>query len=306
MTTSPTAPTKRDSLKRFAWLSIGAALATMGLKTGAWALTGSVGLLSDAVESLVNLAGGVTALAMLTISARPADDDHHFGHGKAEYFASLTEGVLILVAAAAIAYQAIGRLLAPAPLDRLEFGLLISLVASAINFFVSRTLMRAGREHRSIVLEADAAHLMTDVWTSAGVIVGVGLVALTGWQRFDPIVALIIAANIVWTAIGLMRRSVDGLMDVALPAHEHDAIESVMTNYRGRGIAFHELRTRQSAARRFVSVHMLVPGAWSVHDAHHVAEDFESEVRTALGDATVVTHLEPIEDEISMHDGDAR
>ncbi len=292
----------RASLTKFAWLSIAAALITIAMKSGAYLLTGSVGLLSDAVESIVNLLGALMALGMLTIAARPADDKHTFGHSKAEYFASVVEGLLILVAAAGIAFTGVERLFNPRPLEQPGLGILVSIGASVVNFGVARVLMTAAKKHNSITLEADSQHLMTDVWTSAGVITGVGVVALTGWTRLDPIVALIVAVNIIWTGVGLVRRSVEGLMDSALPADEKQVIETVMLKYRQTGVEFHALRTRQSASRRFISVHLLVPGAWSVHDAHHLAEDFEGEIRAALGEAIVSTHLEPIDDEISMDD----
>jgi len=292
----------RSSLTKFAWLSIGAAVITIAMKSTAYLLTGSVGLLSDAVESIVNLLGAMMALGMLTIAARPADDEHSFGHSKAEYFASVVEGILILVAAAGIAYTGIERILHPRPLESVGIGVLVSIGASVVNFVVARILMTAGKKHNSITLEADSQHLMTDVWTSAGVIAGVGLIAVTGWNLLDPIVALIVAVNIVWTGVGLVRRSVDGLMDVALPAEEKKALEAVMAKYRLKKVDFHALRTRQAASKRFLSVHMLVPGDWSVHDAHHVAEDFEGDIRAALGEAIITTHLEPIDDEISMDD----
>ena len=292
----------RASLARYAWLSIGAALATIALKIGAYLLTGSVGLLSDAVESGVNLAGAVMALAMLTIAARPADEDHAFGHSKAEYFASGVEGLLILVAAAAIATTAVERLFDPHPLGQVGLGLAVSAGASVINLVVGLALVKVGKRRNSITLEADGRHLLTDVWTSVGVIVGVGMVALTGWNALDPIVALLVAANIVWTGVGFVRRSVAGLMDASLPPAEQQKVEGVLARYRLQGVEFHALRTRQAAARRFVSVHVLVPGALSVHDAHHLAEDLEHDIRTALGDAVVTTHLEPVEDEISKDD----
>lgn len=293
----------RASLTRFAWLSIAAAIATIALKSGAYILTGSVGLLSDAVESLVNLAGAVMALTMLIIAARPADEEHVYGHSKAEYFASFIEGLLILGAAAGIIITAIQRLLEPRPLEQLGIGLAVTLSASVINFVVARILLRAGKERNSITLEADAHHLMTDVWTSVGVIVGVAIAGFTGWIMLDPIVAILVALNILWTAFQLIRRSVQGLMDAALPASDQQAIESVMETYRTKGVDFHALRTRQAAARRFMSVHILVPGAWTVHDAHHVAEDFEADIRSALGGVvTVFTHIEPAEDHLSMED----
>jgi cation diffusion facilitator family transporter len=293
----------RASLTRFAWLSIGAALATITLKTLAYFLTNSVGLLSDAIESLVNLAGASMALIMLSIAARPADESHVYGHSKAEYFASITEGLLILGAATGIASAATDRLLHPREFEQLGFGLAVSLGASAINFIVARILLREGQARNSITLEADAHHLMTDVWTSAGVISGVALAGITGWNILDPLVAIAVALNIIWTGVKLVRRSVAGLMDAALPEREQKLIREVMGKYSEKGVNFHALRTREAAARRFVSVHMLVPGDWTVHDAHHVAEDFESEVRAVLGGVvTVFTHLEPVEDELSMED----
>ena len=290
------------SLKRFAWLSIAAALATIGLKTAAWWLTGSVGLLSDALESGVNLAGALMALAMLTVAAQPPDDDHAFGHGKAEYFASGFEGFLILAAAVGIAIAAVDRLLDPQPLDQIGIGLVVSVLASLINLATARVLLAAGREHRSITLEADAHHLMTDVWTSAGVIAGVGAVALTGWLWLDPLLALLVAANIIRTGWQLVHRSASGLMDTALPPEQHAAVVAALDSYRARGIDFHALRTRQAGARCFVTVHVLVPGAWSVQRGHDLLEEIEADIRRAIPHASVLTHLEPIEDPVSSHD----
>jgi cation diffusion facilitator family transporter len=293
----------RASLTRFAWLSIAAALGTISLKTGAYLLTDSVGLLSDALESLVNLAGAIMALIMLTIAARPPDESHVYGHSKAEYFASVTEGILILGAAIGIISAAINRLLQPREIEQLGLGLGVSVAASAINFTVARVLLREGRARRSISLEADSHHLMTDVWTSVGVISGVAVAGFTGWSILDPIVAILVALNIIWTGVRLVERSVSGLMDAALPSQEQRLIQDVMEKYRNQGVNFHALRTRQAAARRFISVHILVPGDWTVHDAHHVAEDFESDIRAALGSVvTVFTHIEPVEDELSMED----
>lgn len=293
----------RASLTKFAWLSIGAALATITLKTGAYFLTGSVGLLSDAIESLVNLAGAVMALIMLTIAARPADHDHVYGHSKAEYFASVTEGFLILGAAIGIIFTAVNRLIHPQPMEQLGVGIAVSVTASLVNLIVARILLDAGRKHHSITLEADAHHLMTDVWTSVGVIGGVAIAGFTGWIALDPLVAIAVALNIVWTGYQLIRRSVSGLMDEALPENEKKIIHDVMAKYRKVGIDFHALRTRQAAARRFMSVHVLVPGETTVHDAHHIVEVFEDEIRSSLGGAvTVFTHLEPVEDHLSMED----
>ncbi len=293
----------RAHLTRFAWLSIGAAVTTIALKGGAYFLTGSVGLFSDAMESLVNLAGASMALLMLIIAARPADESHVYGHSKAEYFASITEGLLILGAAVGIISAAINRMLHPRGLEQLGLGLTVSIAASTINFIVARILMNQGRKRTSITLEADAQHLMTDVWTSIGVIGGVAIAGFTGWIILDPLVAIAVALNILWTGFHLVRRSVYGLMDAALPTKEKNTIENVMKKYREKGMNFHALRTRQAAARRFISVHILVPGNWTVHDAHHVAEDFESNVREILGGpVTGFTHLEPVEDELSMQD----
>jgi len=293
----------RASLTRFAWLSIGAAVATIALKTGAYSLTGSVGLLSDAIESLVNLAGAVMALVMLIIAARPADEDHVYGHSKAEYFASVTEGILIFGAAIGIMVTAVQRLFDPRPIEQLGIGLGVSVAASLINFIVARILLTAGRKRNSITLEADARHLMTDVWTSLGVIGGVAVAGVTGWSILDPLVAIAVALNIVWTGFQLVRRSVSGLMDAALPENEQGLIQAVMKKYQERGVNFHALRTRQAAARRFISVHVLVAGDTTVHDAHHIVENFEDDIRAALGGAvTVFTHLEPAEDELSMED----
>jgi cation diffusion facilitator family transporter len=293
----------RSSLTRFAWLSIGAAVATITLKSVAYLLTGSVGLLSDAIESLVNLAGAIMALIMLTIAARPEDESHVYGHSKAEYFASLVEGVLILTAAGGIITAAVSRIFDPRPLQDLGIGLVVSAFASLINFIVARILLEQGRKRSSIALEADAQHLMTDVWTSIGVIGGVAVAGFTGWNILDPVLAIVVALNIIWTSIQLTRRSVMGLMDAALSKEEHSLIETVMDKYRERGVDFHALRTRQAAARRFISVHVLVPGEWTVPDAHHIAEDFEADIRSALGGVvTVFTHLEPAEDELSMED----
>jgi cation diffusion facilitator family transporter len=293
----------RASLTRFAWLSIAAAVTTILLKSSAYLLTGSVGLLSDAMESLVNLAGAIMALLMLTIAARPADESHVYGHSKAEYFASITEGILIIGAAIGIMSAAVSRLLHPRGLEQLGLGLAVSIAASIVNLIVSRILLREGKNRSSITLEADAHHLMTDVWTSVGVIGGVAVAGFTGWRNLDPLVAMVVALNIVWTGFQLIRRSVAGLMDAALPVHEQDLIKEVIKKYSERGVSFHALRTRQAAARRFVSVHMLVPGQWTVHDAHHIAEDFESDIRATLGGViTVFTHMEPVEDELSMED----
>jgi len=293
---------ERSSLTRYAWLSIAAAVVTIGLKSFAYLLTGSVGLLSDAVESLVNLVAAIIALSMLIIAARPADEEHPFGHSKAEYFASGAEGVLIFVAAVSIAVAAVQRILAPRAIEQPGAGLAVSTFASAINFIVARILLSVGKKQNSITLEADAHHLMTDVWTSVAVIVGVGAVAITDWELLDPIIALAIAANIVRTGVQLVRRSIAGLMDTALPPDEYDRVLRVLEKYKEQGVEFHALKTRQAAGRRFVSVHVLVPGRWTTHKGHHLVENVEKDIRDALAGVTVFTHLEPVDDPLSFQD----
>lgn len=294
---------ERPSLARVAWLSIGAALATMALKSLAFLLTGSVGLLSDAIESSVNLVAAVVALLALQIAARPADDTHHWGHGKVEYFAAGVEGLMIFVAAAAVIATAVPRLLHPQPLESVGVGLAVSAVAGAINLAVARVLLRTGRAHRSMTLTADGKHLMTDVWTSVGVILGVGLVALTGWQRLDPLVAVIVGVNILVAGSALIRNSTSGLMDAALPTSDLATIEAVLSRHRVDGkVDFHAVRTRASGQHRFVLFHLLVPGSWTVHEGHELAEQIEAEICAALPGASVTAHIEPIEDEASYTD----
>ena len=292
----------RSSLKKYAWLSIGAAISTIALKSLAFLLTGSVGMLSDAAESLVNLAGAVVALRMLAVAARPPDESHAYGHSKAEYFSSGIEGVLILIAAVMIAYAAIQRLFDPQPLEAVGIGIIVAVAASTINFFVARVLLKAGKQYDSITLEADGKHLMTDVWTSVGVIAGVAAVAITGWLRLDPIIALLVAVNIVWTAIGLLRRSAAGLMDASLPVDEQAVVVKVLDAYTALGAEYHALRTRQAAAQRFVSFHFLVPGFWTVQHGHAILEQIENEICQALPGAAVSAHLEPLEDPVSFQD----
>ena len=292
----------RASLTRFAWLSIGAALLTIGLKTVAYLITGSVGLLSDAVESLVNLVGGIMALAMLTVAARPADEDHAYGHGKAEYFSSGLEGGLILVAAVSIAVAAVMRLITPRPLQEVGAGLAVSIAASVVNLSVALVILRAGRKHNSITLEANARHLLTDVWTSVGVLVGVGLVVWTGWLWLDPVVALLVAANIIWTGVGIVRRSIGGLMDASISTNDLEVVRKVFAGYESGGVKFHALRTRQSGSKRFISVHVLVPGDWTVHRGHELLERIEADIRNRLSDAVVFTHLESLDDPASWED----
>jgi cation diffusion facilitator family transporter len=259
-------------------------------------------LLSDALESFVNLAGAMMALAMLTLASLPADDNHSHGHGKAEYFSSAFEGFLILIAAAGIAYAAIERLFNPQPLEAVGIGLAVSVIASVINLATSRILMKVGRKYKSITLEADAHHLLTDVWTSVGVIVGVGLVWVTGWLWLDAVIAFLVAMNIVWTGWQLLQRSAAGLMDVSIPEEEIQAVESILDRYRQQGLEFHALRTRQAGTRAFLSFHILVPGVWTVQHGHDWSERIEADLRRAVTHAHITTHLEPKEDPLSLAD----
>jgi cation diffusion facilitator family transporter len=292
----------RRFLTRFAWISILAAILTIALKGTAYLITGSIGLLSDAIESLVNLLGGIMALAMLTVAARPADEEHTYGHSKAEYFSSGVEGGLILVAALSIGVAAVTRLVHPRPLQEIGFGLGVSMAASVVNLIVALQLLRAGRKHNSITLEANAHHLLADVWTSVGVLAGVGLVAVTHWQRLDPIVALVIAANIIRTGVGIVQRSIGGLMDISLPPEDMAAVRKVLQTYEATGIQFHALRSRQAGAKKFVSTHVLVPGDWSVQRGHELLDKIEADIRQALPDTVVFTHLESLDDPASWED----
>lgn len=302
MTDTPSDNLPRASLTRYAWISIAAAVFTIGLKAAAYWLTGSVGLLSDALESVVNLIGALMALAMLTIAARPADEEHAYGHSKAEYFSSGTEGTLILVAAVSIAWTAIERLLNPQPLEQVGLGLGVSVAASVVNFGVARLLLSASRQHNSVTLEASSHHLMTDVWTSAGVLAGVGAVAVTGWLQLDSIVALAVAANIVFSGVGIVRKAVAGLMDTAVPDEERKVVQAALEPHLTGGVAYHALRTRLAGARRFVSFHVLVPGTWTVLAGHQLLERMEADIRKALPGTTVFTHLEALEDPTALKD----
>ncbi len=287
------------SLTRFAWLSIAAALVTIALKVTAYRITGSVGLLSDAAESLVNLVAAAVALVALRVSIRPADHNHDYGHGKAEYFSAGIEGLLIFVAAAAILVSAAHRFLNPAGLERLGLGVAVSAVASVINAVVGIYLIRVGRAHRSVTLVADGKHLIMDVWTSAGVIVGVLLVVLTGWQRLDPVVAALVGVNILVTGYRLVSQSVTSLLDAALPAQDVTRIEQVLAGYRCGEVDFVDLRTRESGRHRFVSLTVRVPGGWTVERGHQVADDVERAIAEALPQCVVQTHLEPHADSLS-------
>jgi cation diffusion facilitator family transporter len=292
----------RWSARSYAVLSIATAITTIGLKTGAYLFTGSVGLLADAIESGVNLAAAVVALWALTLAAKPADASHTFGYSKAEYFSSAVEGGLIIVAAISIAIAAWGRLLHPEPLMQLGLGLGLTLVATALNGGTALLLLQAGRRLRSITLRADAHHLFTDVWTSGGVVLAIVLVQVTGWLVLDPLIALMVAANIVWAGLRLLRETGSGLLDAALPEEEQQAIALILQEYQDQGMQFHALRTRLAGARRFVTFHLLVPGEWTVQYGHQLCEAIEIAIFRALPGTHVTIHLEPLEDPASWAD----
>jgi cation diffusion facilitator family transporter len=282
-------------LRGLIWFSIAAALITLAMKSTAYFLTGSVGLLSDALESCINLVAAITAFLSLSYAARPVDATHTYGHEKIEYFSSGLEGVLILVAGGGIIWAAVRRLIVREPLEAIGLGAGIALAASVVNFVVARMLLRAGRTHQSIILEADGQHLMSDVWTSVGVVSGLCVVWLTGWEILDPIIAIAVALNISWTGIGLIRRSFNGLMDHALPAAEQEAYRQAVLLQLPAGTNFHALRTRQAGARRFADFHLLVPGHLNVQEAHDLAEKIETALRALFPTLEVTIHIEPIE-----------
>ncbi len=291
------------SLTRYAWLSIAAAIATIALKSYAYWLTNSVGLLSDALESLINLVAAIIALIALSIAAKPADNSHPFGHEKIEFFSSGAEGIMILLAAFSIAIVAWERLQNPQAIQQIDIGLSISVFASLINLGVARILIAAGKKHHSITLEADGKHLMTDVWTTAGIIIGIGAIAglqffgHEGWEILDPIIAILVAINILWVGIGLMRRTFAGLMDVALSLEEQGRIIAILDDFElKQGIKYHALRTRYAGTQRFMSVHILVPGDWTIQQGHDLLESIETKISNEFTKIDIDTHIEPIED----------
>lgn len=293
---------RRKRLIRVISVSIAVAVLTIGMKVAAWLLTGSIGLLSDAAEAVVNLVAAGVALVVILWSTRPEDEDHTYGHEKADYLSAGLEGALIMLAAVTIAYAAIERLIHPAELTEVGIGLAVSAAASVLNLLTARLLIGTGQKESSLVLVADGRHLMTDVVTSVGVILGVGLVWLTGWNTLDPLIALVVAANIVRTGAGLVSDSMSGLMDKALPDDELARVGEVLDAYETRGIHFHALRTRKAGRRTFISIHVLVPGDWSVKEGHDLVEEVEEDLRDRFDQATVFTHLEPIDDPVSFED----
>ncbi|HTS84269.1 MAG TPA: cation diffusion facilitator family transporter [Usitatibacter sp.] len=286
----------------YAWLSLATSAVTIVLKFAAYWLTGSVGLLSDAVEALVNIAAALVALAVLTYSSHAPDREHNFGHEKAQYFSSGIEGGLIFVAAGAIVWSAVPRLVHPQPIEQVGLGLTLSVLAALANAGCAWVMLRAARAHRSITLEADARHLLTDVWTTLGVFVGVLLVQATGWLTLDPLIALAVAIQILWTGAHLMVRSFEGLMDRAMPEDELAVITGVLDTLRHEGGDYHALRTRMAGARSFVDVHVLVPGGLTVQAGHDLVERLENEIQSKLPHVEVLTHLEPLEDPKSWDD----
>jgi len=279
--------------RHYFWLSTAAALATIVIKTLAWWLTGSMGLLSDAMESFVNLAGATFALWMITIAKCPPDQDHPLGHSKAEYFSSGFEGLLIFGAAGAIIWSSILRLLTPQPLEALGLGLCLSFGASLINLFVALAMRRAAMRFRSIALEGGSQHLMTDVWTSGGVIAGLVLAWISGWLWLDAVVAIAVGTNILYIGWSLVRASAQGLMDAALPEENIAAIEQILQSFSGRGVSYANFRTRRAGSASFVYVTVLVPPSWTIVETHNVLDEIEAAIGEELSDTHVLTHAEP-------------
>jgi cation diffusion facilitator family transporter len=291
-----------QSARLYPLLSIAAAIITIALKTLAYFLTGSVGLLSEALESIINLVTAVFAFWALAYASRPPDEQHPFGHYKAEYFSSGLESTLIVIAAIGIAISAIHRLFQPEPLEQLGLGLAISLIATVINGLVALILLRASKRFRSITLRADAQHLLADVWTSVGVVIGVALVKLTGWLPLDSIVALLVAVNILREGLHVLTETAPGILDSAISTSDRQKIQGLLISFEAQGVQFHALRTRQAGSKQFVSLHVLVPGNWSVQDGHDLCEKVELAIACKLPGTYVITHLEPLEDPRSWAD----
>lgn len=293
---------QRPSLTKFAWLSIGAAIVTILIKLAAFFITGSVSLLSDALEAGINLIAAIIALVALKIVEQPPDDMHAYGHDKVEYFSSGIEGTLILFAAAGIIFVSIGRLLDPQPLEQVGLGLVLATLASVINLVVGQIQIRAGKKYDSITLEADGHHLMSDVWTSVGVVIGLTVATLTGLYWLDPVIAIVVGLKIGWEGVRIFKRSMMGLMDSAIVPEEREKIEAILDHYQEEGITWHALRTRQSGARRFSSVHILMPASWTIQQAHDLSERLEADIHKAVPNTSVFTHMEPIDDPAAQRD----
>ena len=298
-TTPPPAHDGPVRLARFMWLSLAAALLTMGLKALAAVITGSVGFLSDALESSVNLVAAIVAIIALRVAERPPDDNHDFGHGKAEYLSALVEGTMIFVAAAAIVWTSVDRLINPVAIERAGIGLVLTTAASLINLAVGLLLVRVGTRHRSITLVADGKHLLTDVWTSAGVLVGMVLVAVTGWAPLDPIVALAVGVNILVTGFGLARRSLAGLLSARLPAEDLAIVDDALEQFRAEGVEVRSVRSVESGRQRLVALEVAVPGTWTVHQAHELSDRVEAALDAALPRCVTLVHVEPHTEELT-------
>ncbi|MCX6731295.1 MAG: cation diffusion facilitator family transporter [Candidatus Roizmanbacteria bacterium] len=292
----------RFSSSKLAGVSIAASICTITLKLLAFFLTNSVSLLSDALESFVNLIAATITFFMVRLSLKPADETHPYGHGKAEYISSVAEGFFIIVAAGAIIFTAVQRLLNPISLDKPGLGLLFSIVASLINLGVGLVLIKNGKKRHSLALEADGHHLMTDVYTTAGVLVGLIIVYATRLYILDPIIAIIVGLNIISAGFSIMQKSLSGFMDSSIDKEYLDFVKSTFAEYKSQKIEFHGMRTRQSGSRKFISFHMLVPGAWSVTQAHSLAEEVEKKIRTSIPQVTITIHIEPLEDPVSWED----
>jgi cation diffusion facilitator family transporter len=293
---------EKKSLAPIVWISIVASILTISIKSAAYYITGSVGFLSDAMESLINLAAGIIAFTMLTIAARPPDNEHPFGHDKAEYFSSFIEGVLINIAGIGIVYTAINRIYHPQPLEALNLGMALSVLATLINLATARILLHYGRKHNSITLEADARHLMTDVWTTVGIITGIAMVKFTGWQLLDPFMAIAVALSIFYTGTKLIIRSTDGLMDTKLSEKELIIVKQILDRYKEQGIDYHALYTRQASSKRFITFHLLFPGDYSIHQAHEISKSIENDIVAEFPYSSVFIHIEPINDPDSFDD----
>ena len=294
---------KQRSLQPFLYLSIGAAVGTILLKFYAYRVTGSMGLLSDALESFVNLFAAIFALIMLNFAEKPADDKHGFGHSKAEYFSSAAEGALILIASFSIIWSAVPRLIDPQPIENVHSGLLFSLVAALVNLVVGVVLIRNGKKRRSLLLEADGRHLLTDVGTSVGVIAGIVIVHYTGWYIIDPIIAILVGIHIVYIGYKLISRSASGLMDASIPGEDMERIVASLDSLKTKQIEYHSLLTRVAGRRKFIVLHVLVPGEWSVKKGHDHADEIEETIVNMFDEpVTVQTHLEPVDDPASMRD----
>lgn len=293
---------KKKSIASIVWFSIIASILTISIKSLAYYFTGSVGFLSDAMESFINLAAGIVAFAMLTIASRPPDKEHPFGHDKAEYFSSLIEGVLIVLAALGIIYTAVNRIYNPQPLEELNIGMALSIFATLINFVTARILMYYSKKHNSITLEADSHHLMADVWTTIGIILGILLVKITDWQILDPVMAIIVAISIIYTGAKLIIRSSNGLMDKKLDDKELIIIKQILERYKVIGFDYHALYTRQAASKKFITFHLLIPDDLSINKAHEYSKIIEREITIEFPNTDILIHLEPLNDPDSLDD----